>query len=90
MGALSEEERKDYLPEFLKTLLKASVLNKGIILELSSWGCCAVMLPPGKKPDNPWTLFQAGLPAAVLQLKPTGIKVSESRSIVPTSLNRRG
>ncbi|KAI0906068.1 hypothetical protein F4823DRAFT_99818 [Ustulina deusta] len=74
MGALSEEERKDYLPEFLKTLLKASVLNKGIILELSSWGCCAVMLPPGKKPDNPRTLFQAGLPAAVLQLKPTGIK----------------
>ncbi|KAI1314039.1 hypothetical protein F5Y03DRAFT_335956 [Xylaria venustula] len=74
MGALSEEERKEYLPKFLATLLKASVLNKGFILELSSWGCCAVMLPPGKKPDNPRTLFQAGLPAAVLQLKPTGIK----------------
>ncbi|KAI0975177.1 hypothetical protein F4678DRAFT_319614 [Xylaria arbuscula] len=75
MGALSEEERTDYLPQFLATLLKASVLNKGFILEISSWGSCAVMLPPGKKPNNPRTLFQAGLPAAVLQLKPTGIKV---------------
>ncbi|KAI0430125.1 hypothetical protein F5Y09DRAFT_308529 [Xylaria sp. FL1042] len=74
MVALSEKERKEYLPKFLTTLLRASVLNKGIILEVSSWGCCAVMLPPGKKPDNPRTLFRAGLPAAVLQLKPIGIK----------------
>ncbi|RWA09208.1 hypothetical protein EKO27_g5916 [Xylaria grammica] len=74
MGALSAEEREDYLPMFLKTMLKATVLNEGFILEVSSWGCCAAMLPPGKKADNPWTLFPAGLPGAVLRLKSTGIK----------------
>ncbi|KAI1347099.1 hypothetical protein F5Y01DRAFT_256028 [Xylaria sp. FL0043] len=74
MVALSEEERKDYLSEFLTTLLRATILNAGFILELSSWGCCAGMLPPGKKLDNPRTLLRAGLPAAVMRLKPIGIK----------------
>ncbi|KAI0810056.1 hypothetical protein GGR55DRAFT_150854 [Xylaria sp. FL0064] len=75
MVALSEEERKGYLSEFLTTLLRATILNDGFILEVSSWGCCAGMLPPGKKLDNPRTLFRAGLPAAVMRLKPIGIKV---------------
>ncbi|KAI0450564.1 hypothetical protein F5B21DRAFT_426581 [Xylaria acuta] len=74
MGALSEEERKDYLPLFLTGLLKATTLNKGIILEVSSWGCCAAMLPPGKKLDSPRTILQAGLVSVTLQLKPIGIK----------------
>ncbi|KAI3319288.1 hypothetical protein HD806DRAFT_539323 [Xylariaceae sp. AK1471] len=74
MGALTEEERRDYLPLFLTTLLKAGTLNKGIILEVSSWGCCAIMLPPGRKVDNPFTIIQAGFPGALLQLKATGIK----------------
>ncbi|KAI1272352.1 hypothetical protein F5Y07DRAFT_305705 [Xylaria sp. FL0933] len=74
MVALSEEERNGYLSEFLTTLLRATILNDGFILELSSWGCCAGMLPPGKKLDNPRTLFRAGLPAAVMRLKPIGIK----------------
>ncbi|KAI0466237.1 hypothetical protein F4859DRAFT_330285 [Xylaria cf. heliscus] len=74
MGALSEEERKDYLPLFLTGLLKASTLNKGIILEVSSWGCCAVLLPPGKKVDSPRTIFQAGLVPITLRLGPMGIK----------------
>ncbi|KAK5635566.1 hypothetical protein RRF57_011278 [Xylaria bambusicola] len=74
MGALSKEERKEYIPEFLAVLVKGGMLNKGIILEVSSWGCCAVILPPGKKVDNPLTIFQAGLPGVVLHLKLTGIK----------------
>ncbi|TGJ82674.1 hypothetical protein E0Z10_g6072 [Xylaria hypoxylon] len=85
MGALSEEERKEFLPTFLTSLLKAGVLNKGIIIEVSSWGCCAIMLPPGKKADNPRTLFQAGLPGLVLRLKSTGIKVGEPRMLVEHS-----
>ncbi|KAI0440792.1 hypothetical protein F4803DRAFT_455364 [Xylaria telfairii] len=74
MGALSEDERQDYLPLFLTGLLKATTLNKGIILEVSSWGCCAAMVPPGKKIDSPRTIFKAGLISATLQLKPIGIK----------------
>ncbi|KAI1748901.1 hypothetical protein F4782DRAFT_515561 [Xylaria castorea] len=74
MGALSEDERKDCLPLFITACLKASMLNKGFILEVSSWGCCAAMLPPGKRVDNPRTLFQAGLVSITLKLKSTGIK----------------
>jgi hypothetical protein len=85
MGALSEEERLNFLPVFLTVLLKAGTLNDGIILEGSSWGCCAIMLPPGKKADNPFTLFQSGLGIAVVKMKPTGIKVSP-RSVYHCSL----
>ncbi|KAI0204388.1 hypothetical protein F4808DRAFT_340836 [Astrocystis sublimbata] len=74
MGALSVEERRNYLPVFLRSLCKASVLNKGFIFELSSWGCCAVVLPPGKKVDNPFTMIQAGLIPLTIQLKSIGMK----------------
>ncbi|KAI0547012.1 hypothetical protein F4679DRAFT_377501 [Xylaria curta] len=74
MGALSDEERKDYLPLFLAACLKASILNKGFILEVSSWGCCAAMLPPGKRVDDPRTIFQAGLVSITLKLGSTGLK----------------
>ncbi|KAI8623196.1 hypothetical protein F5Y19DRAFT_493189 [Xylariaceae sp. FL1651] len=74
MGALSEEERRSFLPAFLTALVKAGTLNSGIILEVSAWGCCSVMLPPGKKPDNPFTLIPAGLPSMIMKLKLKGIK----------------
>ncbi|GAP91614.1 putative acyl- N-acyltransferase [Rosellinia necatrix] len=74
MGALSEEERRAFLPVFLAGLLKAGTLNKGILLEASSWGCCAVMMPPGRRVDNPRTVLQGGLVGITLQLKPLGIK----------------
>ncbi|KAI8947876.1 hypothetical protein F4801DRAFT_559216 [Xylaria longipes] len=80
MGALSEEQRKDYLPLLLTELLKASTLNKGIILEVSSWGCCAAMLPPGKTLDNLRTMLQLGLVPATSQLKPMGINGSWSNT----------
>jgi hypothetical protein len=75
MGSLTEEERRDYLPDFITALLRGGTLNKGVILEVSAWGCCAVMLPPGKKVDNPFTIIQAGFVGALLRLKPRGIKV---------------
>lgn len=77
MGALSEEERKQHLPELLLVFLKAGFLNRGIIFEVSSWGCCAMILPPGKRVDNPRTILQAGFIRVALLLKSTGIKVSE-------------
>lgn len=74
MGALSEEERRDFLPLFIKGLLKASTLNKGIVIEVSSWGCCAVMMPPGRKVDSTSAIIRGGLLPITLQLKPLGIK----------------
>ncbi|CAM6086999.1 unnamed protein product [Calypogeia fissa] len=29
--------------------------------EGAQWKCCGVLMPPGKRVDNPWTLLPAGL-----------------------------
>jgi len=75
MIGLSEEARLKTLEIFLKALLKGSVMNEGLILELSNWGCCAVLLPPGRKMDNPMTALQAGLMRILMSVKGKGVKV---------------
>lgn len=40
--------------------MKAAALNGGVFVEANDWDCVSVWMPPGKKADNLWTVFQAG------------------------------
>lgn len=57
-------------------LLKASALNDGSFQEANDWSCAAVWMPPGKRIDNPWTVFQAGLMGVLFKLGIRGCRVS--------------
>lgn len=69
------QDHKSYLHKLFHSLVKASVLNGGIVFEAGNWGCCAVVLPLGKDVGNPLTIFQAGLISVVLNVGLSGTKV---------------
>ncbi|KAK3075256.1 hypothetical protein LTR53_001621 [Teratosphaeriaceae sp. CCFEE 6253] len=58
---LSPEARHAYLYTYFTSLLTASALNGGIFEEADDWSSCSVLIPPGKRVDNPWTLLPAGI-----------------------------
>ncbi|KAI5925681.1 hypothetical protein F4810DRAFT_26595 [Camillea tinctor] len=74
LGGLPEEKRQPYLPTLLTSFAKASMLNGGQILEAGDWGSCAILMPPGKKAENPCTILQAGLLSVLMTLKVSGCK----------------
>ena len=72
---LSDSKRKTYLQEFMTSLLKAAALNGGRFLEANDWASCAVLVHPGHRVDNPFTLLQAGLIPTMCNIGLSGIKV---------------
>ncbi|KAL4926147.1 uncharacterized protein BDV17DRAFT_270158 [Aspergillus undulatus] len=58
---LTDEEFRQYLQPFWRGLLRAALLNGGVIAEADGWKSTAVILPPGRSVDNPWTI----VPSAV-------------------------
>jgi hypothetical protein len=58
---MSPAQRSAYLPSYLSALLKAAALNSATFDEANDWASCGVLMPPGKRVDNPWTMLQAGL-----------------------------
>jgi hypothetical protein len=58
---MSQEARISYLPKYFDSLLTAAVLNKGTFTEANSFSCVGVLIPPGSRVDNPFTLLQSGL-----------------------------
>ena len=60
LSHLSDKDREDYYPSYMHTLLKAGALNGAIFSEANDFQSCAVWLLPGKRVDNPFTIFQAG------------------------------
>ncbi|ROW00642.1 hypothetical protein VSDG_03177 [Cytospora chrysosperma] len=57
--SLSEQET--VLPKLLSAFLTQGALNGAIFIEVADFGCCGVLMPPGKSIENPWTLPSAGL-----------------------------
>lgn len=57
---MSEEEKNAILLWYFRGLLTAAVLNKGTFEFLDNDNCCGVLMPPGCKVDNPFTLISAG------------------------------
>jgi len=72
---LSDSKRKTYLQAFMTSLLKAAALNGATFLEANNWDSCAVLVHPGRRVDNPYTLLQAGLIPAMCNIGISGIKV---------------
>jgi hypothetical protein len=72
---LSDSKRKTYLQAFMTSLLKAAALNGATFLEANNWDSCGVLVHPGRRVDNPFTLLQAGLIPAMCNIGISGIKV---------------
>ncbi|KAI0390832.1 hypothetical protein F5Y17DRAFT_443015 [Xylariaceae sp. FL0594] len=74
VGLATEEARLRCLRIFIRALIKGAVLNDGLIFEMAEWGCCAVLMPPGRKFDNPATALRAGLLGMVAAVGGRGVK----------------
>jgi hypothetical protein len=78
----SQAARLAYLPDYFSTLLKAAALNGGsfdVIEDPSGeYEACAVLIPPGKRVDNTWTLLPAGFVGCLWKLGLGGCRVSRS------------
>jgi hypothetical protein len=46
-----------------------------MFINADGFGCCAVLLPPGARIDNPWTMLPAGLIPAIVTTGLRGFKV---------------
>jgi hypothetical protein len=57
---MSTETRIAYLPRYFNTLLTAAAMNNASFMEANDWESCNILMPPGHKVDNPWTLLPAG------------------------------
>jgi hypothetical protein len=49
--------RQAYLPTYFKGLLTQLALNNAQFTEANGFQACAVILPPGEKADNVWTML---------------------------------
>ncbi|KAL2257509.1 hypothetical protein VTK26DRAFT_85 [Humicola hyalothermophila] len=61
-------EQKPVLARLLRFFFAAASLNKAIFLEVDGFGCAAVLMPPGCRVDNPWTMIPAGLIPSIFHL----------------------
>ena len=74
----TQSARLAYLPDYFQTLLKAAALNSASFDTIGPDGkyeACAVLLPPGKRVDNTWTLIPAGFLGCLWRLGWGGCKV---------------
>lgn len=60
LNSMSHEQRLKYLPKYFSALVSAAALNHASIEEVDDWKSCGVLVPPGYKIDNPFTLLPAG------------------------------
>ena len=60
LNSMTKEKRLAYLPAYFDVLLTVGAMNHGTFEEIDNWGSCAVMMPPGYRVDNPFTLMQSG------------------------------
>ncbi|KAI0403209.1 hypothetical protein F4802DRAFT_320853 [Xylaria palmicola] len=68
-------EHKALLRKLFSALLRQASLNNGVFLEAGGFGSCGLLMPPGSRLENPWTMLQAGLVPALWALGPGTFKV---------------
>ncbi|KAJ7368566.1 hypothetical protein DFH08DRAFT_762499 [Mycena albidolilacea] len=69
-----QSQHQSILPRYLRAFFTAASLNRGMFINADGFGCCAVLLPPGARIDNPWTLLPAGLIPAIFATGLRGLK----------------
>jgi GNAT superfamily N-acetyltransferase len=72
----SAAARQAYLPAYFHALLKAAALNNATFDEIDGWKCVSVLMPPGKRVGNTWTLVPAGMFGVLWKLGWDGCRVS--------------
>lgn len=68
LNNFSVSARQAYLLTYFQRLLGAAGLNAAEFLEADDWASAAVIMPPGSRVDNLWTLIPAGLIGMVYQV----------------------
>lgn len=63
------------LPMLFRALMTQASLNNGILLEVGNSAACGLLMPPGSRLENPWTMLRAGLAPALWTLGPGTFKV---------------
>ncbi|RDW92748.1 uncharacterized protein DSM5745_00070 [Aspergillus mulundensis] len=58
---LSDDQYQTSLQAYWRGLCRTALLNGAIILEAGGWKAVAVILPPGRTVDSPWTIIPAAL-----------------------------
>ncbi|KAL4967139.1 GNAT family N-acetyltransferase [Aspergillus stella-maris] len=58
---LNDEDFLRYLQPYWRGLLRAALLNGGVISEADGWKSVAVILPPGRSVDSPWTIIPSAI-----------------------------
>ncbi|TVY85293.1 putative N-acetyltransferase [Lachnellula suecica] len=61
LSSMGTEARIAYLPRYFDALLTAAALNQASFMEADDWQSCSVLLSPGHRVDNTWTMLQAGM-----------------------------
>ncbi|KAI1395342.1 hypothetical protein F4819DRAFT_492595 [Hypoxylon fuscum] len=61
-------KHKTMLSVLFRAFLTQASLNKGIFLEAGDFASCGLLMPPGSRLENPWTLLKAGLVPALWTL----------------------
>ena len=60
LSSMKPDARVAYFPRYFHALLTAAAMNKAIFHEADDWKVCGVLMPPGRRVDNPMTIMQAG------------------------------
>jgi hypothetical protein len=58
--SMTPETRLAYLPKYFNALLTAAAMNQASFDEIDDWKACGVLMSPGHRVDNPFTIIQAG------------------------------
>lgn len=77
---MSPDARLAYLPKYFDGLLTAAALNKASFAEVDNWKCCGVLMPPGCRVDNIWTILPAGFIPMLWNIGVGGVQVKAPRS----------
>jgi hypothetical protein len=78
LSSMNTEERLAYLPKYFNGLLTAAAMNHGKFDEAGDWKACGVLMPPGYRVDNPWTILPAGFIPLLWKIGVGGCKVRDS------------
>lgn len=68
-------QHPNILPKFFRPFLIQALLNDGLLIEAGNLSSCGLLMPPGSRLENPWTILQAGLVPAVWNVGFSTLKV---------------
>lgn len=78
LSSMDREDRLAYLPKYFSSLLTAAAMNGGMFDEANNWKTGGVLMPPGHRVDNPWTILPAGFIPMLWTIGISGCKVEYS------------